>query len=225
MLLLFIFAFYIRPALLFVFPSKAPSTSTESISELSIVLSSLLTISFLIGIPVLWLRFVDNISLRDIPYHLKLRRSDIKLALLWGFVAFVALMLVVMFASLILKSLQPDIRNPVIEEMAGSLSLLSILFIGVFQSSSEEVFFRGFLLDKLSIRENRNIGIVFTAILFGFAHMAYRLAYQIILPFIIGIIFGYVVTRSKNLLSSILPHVSFNLLSLVIAHYMFSLIL
>jgi len=111
-----------------------------------------------------------------------------------------------------------DISN--VEDLAGGLSIFSMFFIIIFQSIGEEVFFRGFLLEKIDSFAGKNIAIIVTAILFGLAHMSYGKLYPVIMPMIMGIVLGYIVLKTKNLYSSIVAHMLFNFASFVL--YLFA---
>ena len=73
---------------------------------------------------------------------------------------------------------------------------------------SEELFFRGLLLNK--------IGILPSSILFAAAHFAYGSTAEIIITFLIGLWFAYICKRSKSVLPTMVIHLIYNLLSISI---------
>ena len=118
-----------------------------------------------------------------------------------------------------------------IDDIAAIFSPISMLIILAFQPIGEEIFFRGFLLNKTAaiirektrLKENtaavNSIAILITAIIFGIAHLSYGKLYPVAMTIVLGLILGFVVVKTKNLFSSILAHVLFNLTSFIIYFY------
>ncbi|RLF42590.1 MAG: hypothetical protein DRN18_02165 [Thermoplasmata archaeon] len=213
LLLFFILTFYIRPLV-------SPSYTQETeITEFSMIINSLITLFLLISIPLSWLYLIDGKKTEDVLDYLKIRKENLGLAIVYGIIGFSFVIFVLMLFGIYIKTSGEEYDNPLVKEIARTLSIPSIVFIALAQSSGEEVFFRGFLMEKLSLNGNYHIGIFLSSLLFGLAHLSYNQIYQVILPIAIGVIFGYMVAKSKNLLSSIIPHASYNLISLLIAHY------
>jgi len=213
LLLFFILTFYIRPLV-------SPSYTQEiEITEFSMIINSLITLFLLISIPLSWLYLIDGKKTEDVLRYLKIRKENLGLAIVYGIIGFSFVIFVLMLFGIYIKTSGEEYDNPLVKEIARTLSIPSIVFIALAQSSGEEIFFRGFLMEKLSLNGNYHIGIFLSSLLFGLAHLSYNQIYQVILPIAIGVIFGYMVAKSKNLLSSIIPHASYNLISLLIAHY------
>ena len=213
LLLFFILTFYIRPLV-------SPSYTQETeITEFSMIINSLITLFLLISIPLSWLYLIDGKKTEDVLRYLKIRKENLGLAIVYGIIGFSFVIFVLMLFGIYIKTSGEEYDNPLVKEIARTLSIPSIVFIALAQSSGEEIFFRGFLMEKLSLNGNYHIGIFLSSLLFGLAHLSYNQIYQVILPIAIGVIFGYMVAKSKNLLSSIIPHASYNLISLLIAHY------
>lgn len=213
LLLIFIFTFYIRPLTGYVY------TPDVEVTEFSIIINSLFVLFLLICIPITWLYFIDERKTMEIMDYLKIGRKNLGIGIAYGIMTFFITIFVLLLIAIYIKLSGERIENPLAKEIARTLSIKSIILIAVVQSSGEELFFRGFLLEKLSIGNNIHIGVILSSILFGLAHSSYNQIYQIVLPVIIGIVFGYAVKSSKNLISSIIPHVSYNLMSLLTVHF------
>ncbi len=84
------------------------------------------------------------------------------------------------------------------------------------QPIAEEIFFRGFLLDKIEYYAGQNVAIFSTAILFGLAHMSYGKIYPVLFPMIMGVILAYIVIKTRNIYASIFAHITFNITSFII---------
>ena len=216
-LLVLLFAFFIiiiSPILSFfeIFPST--QTETIELTESLILISSIIAVLIFIGTPFLWYLIVNRYTIKEMLFNLKLRGEGIDTAFLWGILAAIAMFVIVLVISYLLYVLGVDQENlSNISDLAGNLSIASMFFIIVFQSIGEEIFFRGFLLDKINILAGKNMAILVTAVLFGLAHMSYGKIYPVIMPMMMGILLGFVVIKTKNLYSAIIAHVIFNLAS------------
>ncbi len=111
----------------------------------------------------------------------------------------------------------PD--NPLSENIAEALTVPLVILIPLLSSISEEIFFRGFLQPKLMGLTTPLIGIILTSILFGFAHLAYHNPLQIVIPFFIGLIFGLLLIKTKNILAPISAHYLFNFIQLALTYF------
>lgn len=206
--------FYILPFLLLI--GLLPSSQSLSVTESSIVLNSVVSSVLFVGASIIWLYFVNNLRLKDIMSYLKLTAKDLDTAFLWGFAVFMVILSIQIAIAMVLFILDVHIENPVAEEIAGTLSITSMVFVSIVQSTSEEIFFRGFLLEKIGEYSGYGVAIGATAFLFGLAHMGYGQVYPILMPIVMGILLGYVVVKTKNLFSSITAHVTFNLVTFVV---------
>jgi membrane protease YdiL (CAAX protease family) len=100
-----------------------------------------------------------------------------------------------------------------------ALLILSVVFIPI-QSSFEEIFFRGYLMQGISIgTKNGVFALVFTSLLFGLAHMSNPEAEEygawIMLPYysLFGLFLGLLALWNNGLELSIGIHVANNLIS------------
>jgi len=157
----------------------------------------------------LWLKLVHNHNLAGILKSLKL--GDVKnthLAVIYGIstaLFFMIGIMLVLFLIYILTGFRQE--NRLALWIGESLSWIGILIVSVLPAFSEEIFFRGYLQEK--------IGLIPTAILFGFAHISYQNIVQVIAAMMFGIVLGLLLIRTKNLYSTISAHFSFNLLQLI----------
>ena len=188
------------------------------ISEFAVLLGSIITVMIFVVTPLIWYLLVNNFGIKEIFGALRLRMERIDEAFLWGVVTAIAMFIMVaaigylLYASGLVDP-ETDISN--IEDLAGGLSIFSMFFIIVFQSISEEIFFRGFLLEKIDSFAGKNVAILITAILFGLAHMSYGKLYPTFMPMLMGVFLGYIVLKTKNLYAAITAHMLFNFASFV----------
>lgn len=208
-----LFLLVVSPILSFfgVFPSTGDGTV---IPESAVLLGSIITVMIFIGTPLIWYLLVNKFGIKKILHDaLKLRMERINEAFLWGIITAIAMFIMVaaigylLYASGLVDQ-ETDISN--VEYLARNLSIFSMFFIIVFQSIGEEVFFRGFLLEKIDSFAGKNMAIFATAILFGLAHMSYGKLYPAIMAMLMGVFLGYIVLKTKNLYAAITAHMLFN---------------
>lgn len=214
-LLFSLFMVIISPILSYI--EILPPMRLDIQDEFIILIGQIIAILIFIGTPLIWYLFVNRYSLRKMFSSLKLQRENIDSAFLWGIVAAVVMLGIVFVIGILLYVAGVDQSNlSNIEDLATNLSVASMIFIIIFQSISEEIFFRGFLLEKIESAAGTNIAIFITAVLFGLAHMSYGKIYPTIMPIIMGILLGYIVVKTKNLVSAITAHMAFNFISFIL---------
>ncbi len=219
---LFLFVFFfviITPILSFFNISAGDFEATET----TILISSVITVLILVGMPFLWFLLVNNYDTHTMLDRLKLHSERIDDAFLWGVLAAVIMLIIVLIIGYALYAsgmVDQDTEISNIEDLAGNLSLYSMIFIILFQSIAEEIFFRGFIMGKINSYAGEKMAIFVTAVLFGLAHMSYGKIYPVIMPMIMGVILGYIVFRTKNLYSAIIAHIFFNFASFAL--YLFT---
>jgi len=202
---------------LFSFLGFFPTTQDLVLNELIIVFGSIIAIFLLVGTPLIWYILVNNFSLKKIIQNLRINYKDLPNALFWAFIAITTMYIILILIGIFLMAIgfeTNEITN--IEDLANNLTIGSVIFIVLFQSTSEEIFFRGFLLQKFSKITNERYAIIATAIMFGLAHLSYGRIYPAIMTTIFGLVLGIIVVRTKNLLSAILAHVIYNGVSFIL---------
>ena len=211
-LLFTLFLLILSPILSFF--GTLPSAQDIELSESLIMIGSIITIIIFIGTPFVWYLLVNKFSIREMLSSLKIRKQGLDVTLAWAITVVIVMFAIMFVIGLILYQqgvVEEEITN--IEELAGNLSLISMFFIVVFQSATEEIFFRGFLLDKINSLAGKEIAILTTALLFGMAHLSYGKIYPALMTGVFGILLGYVVMKTKNLNTAIIAHILFNFTS------------
>lgn len=195
------------------------SESLKSMSEIFILIFQLtLVFGLLVVIPILWYIIVNECMLREIFLRLKLKLENIDIAFLWGILAaiftFVIFFIIVTLLVWFGENPQELGNLPDLERLFSPGTLFLLIAT---QPIAEEIFFRGFLLEKINLFAGKNIAIFSTAVLFGLAHMSYGKIYPVIFPIVMGIFLGFIVIKTKNLFSAIIAHISFNLIVLILS--------
>ena len=120
--------------------------------------------------------------------------------------------------SYILQEIETDKNQLAILSTKGNLMLLIKLFvIAVLPAIGEELVFRGVILAKIKqVSCNEHYGVIVSALLFAGIHMQPTK----LLPMIfLGLVLGYIYTRTKNIAYPMLFHFLFNGSTILLAHY------
>jgi len=187
-----------------------------------LVIYLLITFVFFILFPLLWYLIVNSLSFKKAFSKMRLTFENIDIAFLWGILT-VILIFIISFVSVFLLQQSgaemSDLSN--IPDLERIFSSPAILFLIVaITPIAEEIFFRGFLMEKIESFAGKNFAIVGSAVLFGIAHMGYGKIYPVLMPIVMGLLLGYVVYKTKNLLASIIAHVTFNV-TVIILYFAF----
>jgi membrane protease YdiL (CAAX protease family) len=193
--------------------------SYRLIFEIFVLFFQLVFVIFLMVIfPFVWYILVNRFNFKKILSQLKLTFDNIEIAFLWGIITSILIFAISFVIGIIIVVVfnlnTQDISN--IPDLEALFSPVVLFLLVAIQPVAEEIFFRGFLLDKISSLTSQNVAIFSTAILFGLAHATYLKVYPIILPMIMGVLLAYVVIKTKNLYTVIIAHVCFNVGSLIL---------
>ena len=93
-------------------------------------------------------------------------------------------------------------QSPLVEAFDRVLTLPLALFVAFVAGTAEEIFFRGVL--------QRWIGVWGQAAVFGVTHAGYGTIDQIVFPFALGILFGFMVKRGASLYLLMAAHFMFD---------------
>ena len=214
------FLIFIIPIITFFILIDSPQLIENlEISEIVALESQLLVIAVFILVPFAWYFFVNNLKLKDIFKRIKLVSENIDKAFLWGLFAAIVIFIIIFvieFALIKMGQKSQDLSN--IQDIQRLFSWPVLFFLVAIQPIGEEIFFRGFLFEKLEYFSGGIAAIFITAFLFGLAHMSYGKIFPVLMPIIIGIVLGYIVFKTKNLYSAIIAHIVFNVTSLSLAY-------
>ena len=223
------FVIIIMPILSFfnVFPTNG-SIDTQRIQELSssakliyeiilLVVQLSFVIVLMILFPFLWYLIVNGCNFKEIISRLKLQLKGFEMAFLRGILTAICMFAIsyaIVIILLMLGTPSEELGN--IEDIGIIFSPAAILILVTVQPMTEEIFFRGFLLDKIRSFGGDYIAIVTTAVLFGLAHMSYSKPYVVFSTIIMGVLLGYIVVKTRNLYSAIIAHTAFNLIGFIL---------
>jgi len=210
----------------FYVPLSIESTPIEETSELfrlfveiiALVLQILLVaIGLFIIVPFIWYFLVNKLSFKEILFRIKLRKEGMDMAIFWGIISMIAMFAIMFVFGILLTFYGFNLdESSNITDLEQIFSLPSIFFIVAFQPIGEEIFFRGFLLDKISSLAGKETAIVVTSVLFGIAHLTYGNIYPAIMTGILGLILAYMVIKTKSLTTAIIAHIFFNVASVTL---------
>lgn len=107
----------------------------------------------------------------------------------------------------------PDMQDGTIPVL-----LLNILVVGVLPALLEELLFRGVILQGLRSAGD-TVALVVSALMFGLMHGT---LYQIPFAFILGLVFGYIVLKTGNILWSMGLHAANNTLAVLMEYWLWN---
>ncbi len=187
----------------------------------ALTLQLIIVILAFIIVPFLWYTLVNKLSLREIRSRIQLNFKKFDMIFIWAVIAVVFGFMIIFIAGIIMTFFNYNLQDfSNIPDLELIFSIPSIIIIITIQPVCEEIFYRGFLLDKISSLTSEKIAIVITGLLFGIAHLIYANIYPAILTSILGMIFAYVVIKTKSLTTGIIAHIAYNVISIVL--YLFA---
>jgi membrane protease YdiL (CAAX protease family) len=202
-----------------------PSVQTNQIENISKSLRSLFGIIFLliqliivvtlfILVPFLWYNIVNRSNFKQMLFNLKLRKKGVDEAILWGIITMIfAFVIIILIGVIMIYIGFNPAESSNIPELESYFSLPLILILITIQPIGEEIFFRGFLLDKINSIAGKEVAIIITSILFGVAHLSFGNIYPAFMTAVVGLLLAVLIIKTKNLYSAITAHILFNLVS------------
>jgi membrane protease YdiL (CAAX protease family) len=221
LLVLSFILFFVLPIYTFIVIQIFPDIIENiEITESIAIQTQLIVIASFIIVPFLWYHLVNRLKLKEILNRIKLVGRNIDKAFLWGMLAAAAFFILVFLIEVILISMgqkPSDLSNiPDIQRIFSPLTMF--ILVGI-QPVGEEIFFRGFIYEKIEGHSGGLVAIVITSLLFGIAHMGYGKVFPVLMPVLMGLVLGLIVYKTKNLYSAIIAHITFNLTSLFLAYF------
>lgn len=157
-----------------------------------------------------WLGLVEDRTVGQSLGDLGLRLKDLPGGIVWGAVTTLGVLagLVALGWGLQATGYAPE--NPQADAIAKALTPGLAILVATLAGVGEELYFRGFLLPRTNNLTQ--------AALFGAIHATYLTPFQVILPFLLGLLFGWV-RRETSLWSVIVAHSAFNAVMLLLSIY------
>ncbi len=194
-------------------------------------IQTVIFVVFMILVPFMWYIIVNDISVKQALQRMKLRKKNLDKAVVFGILTVFIMFIVTMAIGMMLLALDYDLSQISdmgnIKDIAQLFSPVSMIYLLAFQPIGEEIFFRGFLLEKIeSVAVEKKwfqkpsyagyTAILITSVLFGIAHFSYGKLYPVVVTFLLAIVLGFVVYKTRNLFTSIIAHIAYNLISLLL---------
>ncbi|MBS3778587.1 MAG: CPBP family intramembrane metalloprotease [Candidatus Thermoplasmatota archaeon] len=173
-----------------------------------------LVIILFILVPFAWYKIVNKFSLDQMKEAIRLKKDQIDMTVIYGIITAAIMLGIVMVIGALLSVLGFNLENASnIQDIEQIFSIPAMLVLIVFQPIAEEIFYRGFLLEKLEKISSAPVAIVITAVLFGLAHLSTGNIYPALLTGIAGAILAILVIKTQNLTTAIIAHILFNVAS------------
>ncbi len=124
----------------------------------------------------------------------------------------------IFFQGILILLIGYEESNPLAEKIVEIVkrNLFLLFLIPIISSISEETFYRGVIQNLLQ----KKIGIhsiFLTSLIFAIAHIEYKTIFQILMPFLYGILLGFLMYKFKNIFAPISAHFFYNFLSLFLS--------
>jgi membrane protease YdiL (CAAX protease family) len=173
-----------------------------------------LVIILFVFIPFIWYKLVNKYSPSQILSALRLKKEKLDMSIVYGIITTALMFGVVIAIGIILTLLGFNLENASnIQDIEQFFSLPATFILIIFQPITEELFYRGFLLEKIEKLSSAPTAIIITSILFGLAHLTAGNIYPAILTGLAGAVLGIVVIKKQNLTIAIIAHIFFNVAS------------
>ena len=168
---------------------------------------------YLIAFPISLLMFKKIPAEKSEPQKIKISRF------LKYFVECVAVMYIGNIVGTFLSSLLSNgqAENPLIGITSGN-SIIQVLVLTIIAPIIEEIVFRKKIIDH-TIMYGEKVSIIFSALSFALFHMN---LFQFFYAFGLGLIFGYIYAKTRNIKYSMIIHVVINFFGGIVAPYILS---
>lgn len=123
--------------------------------------------------------------------------------------------LIVIFLNLILALFSTEIPDVEVYSPNAFYLIMNLISVGIVAGLSEEIIFRGMILNSLA-RYNKGFAVVVSALIFSMMHMNLS---QGIPAFFSGICFGYIYLRSGSLMVTVLLHILNNFIAVFVTAF------
>ena len=173
------------------------------------MIEDLLLLFFMVFFSVFWLRIVKKFTWKKISNELVPFSKDYKKELFGSAKLLLALIVLFILLSIILTFLGLNDLEKVSEVLAiNSQNLVLFILIMAVLVFIEELFFRGFLVNR--------IGLIPSSILFGLAHVGYFSIAEMIGAFALGLLLAYWFRQNNSIVQNYLGHLFYNLFAIAL---------
>ncbi len=183
--------------------------------SLEIICSSLLSVLFLL--PAINLSVVKyNLNLSSLGFQ----KTKIEYFLSGIFYWIISLFIIAIWGWLLetlsLDFLLPPNTAKEVLNLAFENIFITVILVSIIVPISEEVFFRGFLINGLEKKFNIKYSLVISSIIFSVFHINIGSLFP---TFILGFFLGYIYIKSKSIYPSIFIHSMHNFLAVIISKF------
>jgi membrane protease YdiL (CAAX protease family) len=183
----------------------------------ALLLQLTLVVILFVLVPFVWYKLVNKYSIKQMVEAIRLKKQNLDMAFVYGIITAAITFGVIIGIGAILSLLGFDLENASnIQDIEQIFSIPATLILITFQPITEEIFYRGFLLEKIEKVSSAPVAVIITSILFGLAHLTTGNIYPALLTAVAGGIFAVLVIKTRNLTSAVIAHIIFNVTSFTI---------
>ncbi|MBO8155770.1 MAG: CPBP family intramembrane metalloprotease [Bacillaceae bacterium] len=201
----------------------------EQILNLSYVSKTIVKIILFLGIPIVVMRFVWNENILKVLNLKNIHLNQLRTGILIGVISMLTIIgAFVLFQGIIdTSAIIDDLKDRL--EITAQTFIFVAIYITFGNSLLEEFYFRGFIFFKIYQNGHKILAYLFSSLLFSLYHVAIFAVWfdfgLILLAlaglFVIGLVFNYLNTRSKNFLNSWIIHIMADTAIVSIGFYLF----
>jgi len=194
----------IYSAVVVFYPGPLPSGNSGNLDQTTLWATVLLNTITLALIPLAWVMGTRVVPWEGTELYLRLQRplQGIGKGLLWGIATLGGLIVL----GLLLQAFHYQPSNPQAKDILDTVTLPLAFILALSAGIGEEIFFRGLLQKRL--------GWVGQAIVFGLFHLSYGTPLQVIIPALLGLLYGWLIRRGNSLWVTMTAHFVFDFVQL-----------
>ena len=186
----------------------------EIVSSLGFIITSAV-LTPLVFVAVFFIyNSAKNISFSACKLKFSLNVKTILILIAISFICVFGLQYLISGIDIGLESIGYKLASTNIPLSNGWWYVLNLVILGILPAIGEELIFRGIIFNGLRRNFKDFFAVVISALLFTLMHASLE---QFVYPFLMGLLFGLLVLRTKTILSSMIVHCANNMIVVTIA--------
>ena len=190
------------------------STGNVSITPALLLFSLLMNLLVMGGSSAICIYVLYGGGIGNVFHKLYFKKEGTARSALMGTTSATIFLLFLVMIAYILQLAGYSTENKLANEIASGINLPMLFAVPFLSALSEEIFFRAFLQMRMAKFSGQPAAILVSSLLFGIAHLSYGNVLQVVVPFLFGIVLGYLMMKSGNIAAPFSAHFAFNFIQL-----------
>ncbi len=196
--------------------SLAMGIGESFITPSALFLSLVINLVVMAGSSMLCIHILYGGGLANIARRLYFKKDGALHSVAMGIFTAVSFLFLIGILAYALQSMGYGTENEMAEEIVENVNIPLLFVVPFLSALSEEIFFRAFLQMRMAKLYGQPLAIFVSSILFGVAHVMYGNPMQIFIPFLMGIMLGYLMMKNENVLAPFSAHFAFNFIQIAV---------